>query len=243
MSTGSIWRSGNKKERLILFTLGIALIAFAIYLFNSSINQTFTNTGNLMKLLISPELGILGMIFIIVNFNTEDNKVKIGLGVVVGIAIGGLIFNNPFRIATLILLVDIIIFMVITFFALYSIFWFALAAVLLVKMPTYSYAIIYSCITLCLVTYLLFAGWVNGKLLKNMWGEDKAKNYDYDTLKDNLTLIYIIIFILLNVSAALYNDKLGYYNLINNSFLTIITILQINWKKLFHIKDKKSKNT
>ena len=51
-------------------------------------------------------------------------------------------------------------------------------------------------------------------------------------------VIYITIFVILNVSAALYNDKFGFYNLINNSFITAITITQINWSKILSGADK-----
>ena len=60
--------------------------------------------------------------------------------------------------------------------------------------------------------------------------------YNYEDLKQNLNLIYIIIFVLLNVSTALYNDKLDFYNLINNSFITVITITQVNWPKIFNLE-------
>ena len=74
-----------------------------------------------------------------------------------------------------------------------------------------------------------------------LWRE-KSEPYNYLDLKENLTVIYIIIFVLLNVSTALYNDKLDFYNLINNSFITAITITQINWSKIFNFREKQDGN-
>ena len=69
-----------------------------------------------------------------------------------------------------------------------------------------------------------------------MGWREKSESYNYEDLKQNLTVIYITIFVLLNVSTALYNDKLDFYNLINNSFITVITITQIDWSKIFNFR-------
>ena len=75
-----------------------------------------------------------------------------------------------------------------------------------------------------------------------MWWGEELELYNYEYLKENLTVIYITIFVILNVSAALYNDKFGFYNLINNSFITAITITQINWSKIFNFREKQDGN-
>ena len=118
----------------------------------------------------------------------------------------------------------------------YSLFWLIIAAALLIKIPSYYYAITYSCITLCLITYLYFGTKMNNFFIRKMGWREKSESYNYEDLKQNLTVIYITIFVLLNVSTALYNDKLDFYNLINNSFITVITITQIDWSKIFNFR-------
>ena len=252
MDINTIFKPISKIKRMILFILGISLISLSIFLFNYAINKPLSDFDNLFKILISPELGVVGMILILTNFNTKNIRFKVGLGIIVAIIVGALIFSSSFRIATLVLVLDIIIFIVITFLAksfvtvitlsVYSVIWLIIAEALLIKIPSYYYVITYSCITLCLITYLCFGTKINNLFIRNMWCREKSEPYNYLDLKENLTVIYIIIFVLLNVSTALYNDKLGFYNLINNSFITAITITQINWSKIFNFREKQDGN-
>lgn len=241
-----VFRKSTRKEKVILFSLGILLIIATTIIFNVFIKKPLNEIENFVILLITPELGVLGIILILSNFNTKNKFIRSVLLILTGVLIGGMLFNNGIRYATFMFILAIIIVLVVVFFAnafittfslsLYSIVWMIIAGFLLFRYPNYQYAIIYSCITLGLITYLLFACKLNKYILKKFLGEAISNDYDSETLKENLTVIYIVIFIILNISAALYNDKFYIYALINNSFLTVITILQVRWEKIFRLK-------
>lgn len=252
MDINTIFKPKSKIGRMILFISGILLILLSIFLFNCAINKPLSDFDNLFKILISPELGVVGMIFILTSFNIKNIRSNVGLSIIVAIILGLLIFSSSSIIPILVLVLDIIIFIVITFLAksfvtvvtlsVYSLIWLIIAAALLNKMPSYYYVITYSCITLCLITYLCFGTKINNLFIIKMWWGEELELYNYEYLKENLTVIYITIFVILNVSAALYNDKFGFYNLINNSFITAITITQINWSKIFNFREKQDGN-
>lgn len=252
MDINTIFKPKSKIGRMILFISGILLILLSIFLFNCAINKPFSDFDNLFKILISPELGVVGMILILTSFNIKNIRSNVGLSIIVAIILGLLIFSSSSIIPILVLVLDIIIFIVITFLAksfvtvvtlsVYSLIWLIIAAALLNKMPSYYYVITYSCITLCLITYLCFGTKINNLFIIKMWWGEELELYNYEYLKENLTVIYITIFVILNVSAALYNDKFGFYNLINNSFITAITITQINWSKIFNFREKQDGN-
>ena len=252
MDINTIFKPKSKIGRMILFISGILLILLSIFLFNCAINKPLSDFDNLFKILISPELGVVGMILILTSFNIKNIRSNVGLSIIVAIILGLLIFSSSSIIPILVLVLDIIIFIVITFLAksfvtvvtlsVYSLIWLIIAAALLNKMPSYYYAITYSCITLCLITYLCFGTKINNLFIIKMWWGEELELYNYEYLKENLTVIYITIFVILNVSAALYNDKFGFYNLINNSFITAITITQINWSKIFNFREKQDGN-
>ena len=252
MDINTIFKPKSKIGRMILFILGILLILLSIFLFNCAINKPLSDFDNLFKILISPELGVVGMILILTSFNIKNIRSNVGLSIIVAIILGLLIFSSSSIIPILVLVLDIIIFIVITFLAksfvtvvtlsVYSLIWLIIAAALLNKMPSYYYVITYRCITLCLITYLCFGTKINNLFIIKMWWGEELELYNYEYLKENLTVIYITIFVILNVSAALYNDKFGFYNLINNSFITAITITQINWSKIFNFREKQDGN-
>ena len=252
MDINTIFKPKSKIGRMILFISGILLILLSIFLFNCAINKPLSDFDNLFKILISPELGVVGMILILTSFNIKNIRSNVGLSIIVAIILGLLIFSSSSIIPILVLVLDIIIFIVITFLAksfvtvvtlsVYSLIWLIIAAALLSKMPSYYYVITYSCITLCLITYLCFGTKINNLFIIKMWWGEELELYNYEYLKENLTVIYITIFVILNVSAALYNDKFGFYNLINNSFITAITITQINWSKIFNFREKQDGN-
>lgn len=252
MDINTIFKPKSKIGRMILFISGILLILLSIFLFNCAINKPLSDFDNLFKILISPELGVVGMILILTSFNIKNIRSNVGLSIIVAIILGLLIFSSSSIIPILVLVLDIIIFIVITFLAksfvtvvtlsVYSLIWLIIAAALLNKMPSYYYVITYSCITLCLITYLCFGTKINNLFIIKMWWGEELELYNYEYLKENLTVIYITIFVILNVSAALYNDKFGFYNLINNSFITAITITQINWSKIFNFREKQDGN-
>ena len=229
MDINTIFKPKSKIGRMILFILGILLILLSIFLFNCAINKPLSDFDNLFKILISPELGVVGMILILTSFNIKNIRSNVGLSIIVAIILGLLIFSSSSIIPILVLVLDIIIFIVITFLAksfvtvvtlsVYSLIWLIIAAALLNKMPSYYYVITYSCITLCLITYLCFGTKINNLFIIKMWWGEELELYNYEYLKENLTVIYITIFVILNVSAALYNDKFGFYNLINKTSL------------------------
>lgn len=247
--------SVGKKACIAFLIVGIILIALSIYLVAGSekyishltnISLIFSNFNQLANFAFSPELGALGIVFIAMIFNYKNTKVK-NIALVFGVcAIVAIIFVYALRVAFIFLLLDLIIFVILIFLtdslvtvitlSFYFLPWALLVSVLLNRFSNYSYAIIYTSVTLCLITYMLFGTKLNKAILRFIFGDDKANGYNSNILKHNLTIIYIVIFILLNVSGDLYNDKFNIYNLLNNSFLTAVTILSVDWKEAFHIE-------
>ena len=247
--------SVRNKTRIAFWAVGIILIALSAYLFSgfekyishlTNMSLIFSDLNQLTNFAFSPELGALGIVFIAITFNYKNTKVKNIALLCGGFTIAAIVFVYALRVAFLFLLLDLIIFAVfilltdslvtVITLSLYSLPWALLISVLLNRFPNYFYAVIYSSVTVCLITYMLFGTKLNKSILKSIFGANKANEYNSKILKHNLTIIYIAIFILLNVSGDLYNDKFSIYNLLNNSFLTAITILSVDWKEAFHIE-------
>ena len=239
MDINTIFKLKSNIIKMILSILGILLISLSIFLFNCTINKPLSDVDNLFKILISPVLGGVGMRLIFINFNSK----KVRLGIIGAIIVGAFIFSSSFRIATLgIIIISILITFLVKFFvtvitlSLDLLIWLIIARIGLSILPSHYYVIIYSCITFGLIIYLSLGTMVNKLIIENTCRGKNLEPYNYEDLKQNLNVIYIIIFFLLNVSTALYNDKLDFYNLINNSFITVITITQVNWPKIFNLE-------
>lgn len=169
MDINTIFKLKSNRGKMILSILGILLIFLSIFLFNCAINKPLSDVDNLFKILISPVLGGVGMIFI--NFNSK----KVRLGIIVAIIVGAFIFSSAFRIATLgIIIISILITFLVKFFvtvitlSVYSLFWLDMARKLLIILPSYYYVIIYGCITLGLIIYLSLLGTeLNNLIIQN----------------------------------------------------------------------------
>ena len=117
MDINTIFKPKSKIGKMILSILGILLISLSIFLFNYAINKPLSDFDNLFKILISPELGVVGMILILTSFNIKNIRSNVGLSIIVAIILGLLIFSSSSIIPILVLVLDIIIFIVITFLA------------------------------------------------------------------------------------------------------------------------------
>lgn len=98
--------------------------------------------------------------------------------------------------------------------------------------------------SLFIVVYRILGKIINQWFIDKMLGaEEESKTYDDEQLKNQILLIYMLIFVCLNV--WLYQEKIDSetWNLINNSFLTGLAIIQIDWKKIVFYFSKTSNVT
>ena len=67
------------------------------------------------------------------------------------------------------------------------------------------------------------------------YSPEQIDQYNYSVLKNQLNIIYVIAFVILNLT-WLYNknDELALVaNIINNALITGISITNVNWKSIF----------
>lgn len=72
--------------------------------------------------------------------------------------------------------------------------------------------------------------------------EEESKTYDSEQLKNQILFMYMVVFVCLNI--WLYQEQIDSetWNLINNSFLTGLAIIQIDWNKIMFYFKKHSVN-
>lgn len=246
-----IFRDLSKKEHITLTAVGIFIIALSIILFVNCMNIPRDEIGNIVMLLESPAIGVIGFIMILINFNYKNKYFLYTLIFLSGVIAALIITIIKVRFFVASILVDCLIFIIIVAFfnafvtaftlIISSSIWVVIAAIIISRMGSYANQVMYICITLSLITYLLYGCKLNKFILKK-YNQKASDEYNRETLRNNLTGIYIVLFILLNVSGVLYITDNQPYNVINNSFLTIITILSIkNWNDIVKFKISLSK--
>ena len=73
--------------------------------------------------------------------------------------------------------------------------------------------------------------------------KEESKTYDDEQLKNQILLIYMVTFIFLNVWLFRETIDTDIWNLINNSFLTGLAIIQIKWNKIvFYFRNNSEDN-
>ncbi|HGM1080333.1 TPA: hypothetical protein ACKOLN_000278 [Clostridioides difficile] len=234
-----LFKKMDMKRHMITLCIGVASIVASLIMFdkkNSLINETY-------QLFIVSEIFFFGVLAILSNINLKKTFPKIMVFVII---ILFLIFNYKvkvfFGLFTIILIGSIILFKlreaVVTFLTLMLfIFFISIIILFIIKYEKdffnkYSYTLSYSIITFILTVYLYIGYLLNSKIIKIYFGEDDVSNYSREKFSQILTLFYILIFILLNISGNLYHDgEIGkVYNIFNNCFLTVLTITQITGK-------------
>lgn len=64
--------------------------------------------------------------------------------------------------------------------------------------------------------------------------KDEATTYDKEQLINQITLIYLLVFVSLNIAFYYKEFDEQSMSLVNNSFLTGLTVIQINWNKIVY---------
>ncbi|MEK4510071.1 hypothetical protein EJP82_20080 [Paenibacillus anaericanus] len=239
--------------KIILPLLGVIFLVTAGFF---SIHQP----DGLLSKMVYPELiekvitycllgisAILGILFIFIVFNIQLKSVQMTLILILGIIVGIVISNSNTRVILLGLIIDAFIFIVIiTLLELYStvMTMFSLGVlstivigIVLLNIPYYferPSAAIYLIVTIYLVLYQFIGVKLNKFFISRIMGQaERSESFDRKLLKMHMMLIYTVIFILINATGLLYEqDGINYSNIVNNCFITAITISQINWGSL-----------
>lgn len=107
----------------------------------------------------------------------------------------------------------------------------------------YSMLVLYVLFSLFIVFYRILGKTINQWFIAKMIGfEEESKTYDSEQLKNQILFMYMVVFVCLNI--WLYQEQIDSetWNLINNSFLTGLAIIQIDWNKIMFYFKKHSVN-
>lgn len=194
----------------------------------------------------------LGSVMCIVNFNIENRGVCTTLWIIWGVVLGGVLFNEQVRVAGILFVITIAFYLItMRFLNVFStlitmslsVVIYAMFVVIFLKFYSVKNAILflYLSISLFLVCYRIFGVKINQLFMGKVLGaKGAAKKYNKEQLVTQITFLYLLCFVLLNV--YFYKNKLSeeLLTLLNNSFLTALTVNQIDWNRWFnylHIKE------
>ncbi|WP_425807439.1 hypothetical protein ACHOLT_09175 [Desulfitobacterium sp. Sab5] len=248
----NIWNPNiTVKERWIMMFIGaiLTITCFVLYRNYFYIEGYADKYLNLTAYVVFLGLGIE---LIILTFNLRNNKIRYILAFLSGALLIETIHSDLFRVGGILFIIAISFFFIamlikniISTFMTFSIsiMPFALGSVLLMtKSNLNDYVIAYLSIIVFLLFYKLFGVKMNRFFIEKFMGfKDEALMYDEVQLKAQLNFVYIIIFIVLNVNNMFNGNNAVYGNLLNNSFLTSLAMIQLNWKKIFWLLDKNNK--
>ncbi len=228
------------KFHIITTILGILISIFSFLSFLKLFDDNNKNINYYINLSTLTYFIVLGIVLIIVNFNLNNPKVKVISVLSAGIIIGMAVYNEPLRMGLILLLVGISLFLImkrfvnifstIITFSLSSIVFLIIASILIMYInDKYINVLMYIIITVFLIAYRFAGVKMNHFFIKNLIGtNDDAKRYDHKQLENQISLLYLIIFIIFNISNY-FIDNAIIANVINNSFVTILAIYQIKW--------------
>ncbi|MGO0882439.1 hypothetical protein ACTPDI_06600 [Clostridioides difficile] len=235
----------NKTGHIITLGLGFFLVIISYILFDKKF--FLLNENN--KFLYLSGMFFFGLILIVINLNLKNKYIKIILSI---FSISSCLLDDRIKLFLPFFLILVLscmivyefweIFMTFMTFMFYSIvaipiFLVALeiAQDYLPNFDKYAYGIIYGITTFELILYLPI-GYFGVKIInKIFYNVIERKKYSYRLFTNIVTLIYIILFVMMNIYGYLYIDGImgKVYSIFNNSFLTIVTITQISGKEIF----------
>lgn len=242
----NIFEQMNRKVHVILFLLGFIVFALGIYTYiQMSIIEL--NIDTLIGFVLSTEMLFGGAMSILANFNYKNIYVKLTITLIAVLLTLSIVAIKPLiYIPISVFILGIVLVLIINFFhvfvtgitlSIYIVVWLICGILIGKSINMLENRFIYSCLTLCLFTYLPIFTKLNKIIIKNLYQDRLANLYTYDVLKDDLMLIYTAVFILLNVF-DLINDT--FFSCINNSFLTAIAIFSIKWNRIFNNRNSES---
>ncbi|MCC0671563.1 hypothetical protein Q3304_20050 [Clostridioides sp. GD02377] len=238
-------RDMSRKWHIVILLLGFFLVIFSYILFDKKI--FLLNENN--KFLYLSGMFFSGLSLVAINFNLKNKciqKILIILLIILYLSNDRMKVFFPFffvlMLSCMITYEFWEIFITFMTFMIYSIIGIPIfSAVLEIasnyihSFDKYAYGIIYGITTFELILYLPI-GYFGGKIINKIFVDniDRGK-YSYRLFTNIVTLIYIIIFVMMNLYGYLYIDGImgKVYSIFNNSFLTIVTITQISGKEIF----------
>ena len=173
---------------------------------------------------------------------------------IVGFLIAGFIFNELFRFGIILFVATMVMYFitirfknifstVVTMSVCATIFLILTIIVFKLIGENYSMLVLYVLFSLFIVFYRILGKTINQWFIAKMMGfEEESKTYDSEQLKNQILFMYMVVFVCLNI--WLYKEQIDSetWNLINNSFLTGLAIIQIDWNKIIFYFKKHSVN-
>ncbi|MBQ7008578.1 MAG: hypothetical protein IJN05_05100 [Ruminococcus sp.] len=241
------------KTNAFFLIIGIIItsIAAVIYFFNYTkinIEQLLKFENQIILMFFSVIAFFVGITFLISILNLNNPTIRFILVLILGASIYAVIREEPIRLAFAILLLSFVIFVVtkifskvfstIITFSLSCLFAILFLKLLLVFIPQIqTVTSLYISIASMLLFYNILGVKLNQLCLKYILGYsiEKIKRYDSEELKNQINLLYLVLFVMLNLSLIYseQNDISLIGNCVNNALVTGVCITNVHWKSLF----------
>ena len=237
-------KNQSKTFHIISMIIGIILVVLGTIIYSLLYRNNLEEFSyeNIAYMVVCIENIMFGIVLELINF--EDGLFGKLVLVIVGFLIAGFVFNESFRFGLFLFAGTMLVYFitmrfknifstVVTMSACATIFLILTIIVLKLVGEKCGMLVLYGMFSLFIVVYRIFGKIINQWFIAKMLGfEDEGKAYDDEQLKNQILLMYMLIFVCLNV--WLYQEQINAesWNLINNSFLTGLAIIQIDWKKI-----------
>lgn len=233
--------------------IGIAIFVLSYYysrktISNFNIEHSYNSLEQIIVVVFGSTGLILGLIMIIAHFNFKNTAVILCMVLFLGVLIGVSIYSDFTRNIIITFFVELIVFgIVVIIFKFYStittlivtsyIYLFIL--LLVVKFFGLNFQVnpsifLYTLVTAFLIVFQLTGVKLNKFFIKRIMNQKQiSEEYNYDLLKSHINIIYLLVFVIVNVTGLIYEQSatFNFSNIINNCFLTILAFNQIDWKK------------
>ena len=247
-------KNQSKKFHIISILIGIILVVVGtiIYSLLYRNNSEVFSYENIAYMVVCIEVIMFGIVLGLINF--EDGLLGKLMLVIVGFLIAGFIFNELFRFGIILFVATMVMYFitirfknifstVVTMSVCATIFLILTIIVFKLIGENYSMLVLYVLFSLFIVFYRILGKTINQWFIAKMMGfEEESKTYDSEQLKNQILFMYMVVFVCLNI--WLYKEQIDSetWNLINNSFLTGLAIIQIDWNKIIFYFKKHSVN-
>lgn len=221
--------------------MGVLINAVALWVLITQAN-TFEGFEYHVICTVLTSLSLLGMVFIISIFNFNNKVVNPISILTIGFVLGCIMFNEYVRTWAIYVIVLIVIKVTQVMFKnsistiltalLLMIPTIATALILLRTSISISVGCLYALALLYFITYIIFGVKLNQRVLKHLFGcsEGVYILYNKEQLKVQFNVMYVIFFIGINITGLCYTGNQIAITLLNNVFITGISIVNIDWK-------------
>lgn len=248
-------KNQSKTFHIISMLIGVILVVLGTIIYSLLYRNNLEEFSyeNIAYMVVCIETIMFGIVLELINF--EDGLFGKLVLVIVGFLIAGFVFNESFRFGLFLFAGTMLVYFitmrfknifstVVTMSVCATIFLILTIIVLKLVGEKCGMLALYGMFSLFIVVYRIFGKIINQWFIAKMLGfKDEGKAYDDEQLKNQILLMYMLIFVCLNV--WLYQEQIDAetWNLINNSFLTGLAIIQIDWNKIvFYFSKCSNKN-